>query len=401
MSSTPTRQRPLRRPSPAAGVSALLVTGVVLVAFNMRTAIAEIPPVLPDLGLSPSGQSLLATVPVVCFGVAALASPSLRRRLGEEGGLLLALVLLLGGILLRAAWPGAPAILFAGTIVVGCAIAVMNVLVPSLVRRRFPERVGSMTGVYTTALSLGGTLAAAATIPIRDATGSLSLALGVWAIPVGLAIVTWLPQRGPRVAAAAGRGAAALRALGSSPLAWHVTLFMGLQSLCYYAPLSWLPAIDRDRGIDPATAGLLLSLLNLVSLPSTLIAPMIAHRMRDQRWAAAGCSLLTAAGVVGTLLAPASTALVWVVVMGIGQGATLSLALLIIVVRAGDDETAARLSTMAQGVGYILGAAGPLVMGLLHAWTGGWSLPLVFLLCMVLVQATAGFLAGRDRTVHS
>jgi CP family cyanate transporter-like MFS transporter len=402
MSRAPIRDPALPRPSRAAvgPLSALAVLSVVAVAFNMRTAIGEIPPVLPDLGLSSAGQSILATVPVVCFGLAALGTPALRARLGEERGLLAALGFLLVGVLVRAAWPGGG--LFPGTVLAGCAIAVMNVLVPSLIRRRFPGHVGLMTGVYSTALVVGGSLAAAATVPLRDAAdGSLHLALGIWAIPVAIALVAWLPQRRHGALPPVAGGRAAIRALGRSPVAWYVTLFMGLQSLLYYAPLSWLPAIHRDEGIDPATAGFLLSTLNLVSIPTTFLAPVLAHRMRDQRKAVAGSVALTAAGLLGILLAPSSTALVWVVVLGLGQGASLSLALLMIVLRAGDDDTAARLSSMAQGFGYLLAATGPLVTGLVHAATGSWDLPLIMLIALCGVELVVGLAAARARVVYA
>ena len=389
------------RPSAVVPMSALAIAGIVLVALNMRTAVAEIPPVLPDLGLSNAAQSVLATVPVICFGLAALGAPALRTRLGEERGLLLALVALLVGVVLRAAWPEHVG-LFGGTVLAGCAIAVMNVLVPSLVRRRCPGRVGLMMGVYTTALVSGGSLAAATTVPLRDAAdGSLHIALGIWAVPIVVGIVAWLPQRGHRALPAVAGGREAIRALGRSPIAWYVTAFMGLQSLLYFAPLSWLPAIHRDQGIDPATAGVLLSTMNLVSIPTTFLAPVLAHRMRDQRKAVAGCVALTAIGLSGVLLAPSSTALVWVVIMGLGQGAALSLALLMIVLRAEDDHTAARLSSMAQGFGYLLAAAGPLVMGLLHAATGDWDVPLVVLIGLCAAELWAGLAAGRARVVHA
>ena len=403
MSRTPSREQILPRPPRAAVVpmSGLAVAGVLALAFNMRTAIGEIPPVLPDLGLSSAAQSILATVPVICFGLAALCAPALRTRLGEERGLLAVLVLLVAGVLVRAAWPsGAP--LFAGTVLAGCAIAVMNVLVPSMVRRRFSGHVGLMMGLYTGALVTGGSLAAGTTVPLRDAAGgSLHVALGIWAVPIGIALVVWMPQRRHRPLPPAPGGREAIRALAHSPVAWYVTVFMGLQSLLYFAPLSWLPAIHRNQGIDPATAGFLLSTLNLVSIPTTFVAPVLAHRMRDQRAAVAGCVALTATGLLGILLAPASTALVWVVVLGLGQGAALSLALLMIVLRAGDDHTAARLSSMAQGFGYLLAAAGPLVMGLLHAATGDWSVPLVWLVALCGVELTVGLAAARRRVVHA
>ena len=400
MSRAPVREPTSARPSAVVPLSALAVAGVVLVALNMRTAIAEIPPVLPDLGLSSAAQSVLATVPVICFGLAALAAPALRTWLGEERGLLAVLAVLLAGVLVRAAWPSGG--LFPGTVLVGCAIAVMNVLVPSLVRRRFPGHVGLMTGVYTTALVTGGSIAAATTVPLREAAdGSLHLALGIWAIPLVIGIAAWLPQRGHRALPSGAGGREAIRALGRSPVAWYVTAFMGFQSLLYYAPLSWLPAIHRDQGIDPAIAGVLLSTMNLVSIPTTFLAPVLAHRMRDQRKSVAGCVALTAIGLAGILLAPSSTALVWVVIMGLGQGAALSLALLMIVLRAGDDHTAARLSSMAQGFGYLLAAAGPLLMGLLHAATGGWSVPLLALIALCGAELWAGLAAGRARVVHA
>ncbi|HEX2102209.1 MAG TPA: MFS transporter [Solirubrobacteraceae bacterium] len=383
-------------------LSALAVAGVVLLAFNMRTAIAEIPPVLPDLGLSAAGQSVLAAVPVICFGLAALGAPAVRTWVGEERGLLAALLVLLGGLLVRAAWPEQDVALFGGTVLVGCSIAVMNVLVPSLVRRRFSGHVGLMTGVYTTALVAGGSIAAATTVPLRDAAGgSLHVALGIWAIPLVLGIVAWLPQRGHGALPPGAGGREAIRALGRSPVAWYVTAFMGFQSLLYYAPLSWLPAIHRDQGIDPATAGVLLSTMNLVSIPTTFLAPVLAHRMRDQRKGIAACVALTVIGLAGILLAPPSTALVWVLIMGLGQGAALSLALLMIVLRAGDDHTAARLSSMAQGFGYLLAAAGPLLMGLLHALSGDWTVPLLALIALCAAELWAGLAAGRARVVQS
>jgi CP family cyanate transporter-like MFS transporter len=402
MSRTPTREPTLSRPSPAAVVplSGFAVLSVVVVAFNMRTAVGEIPPVLPDLGLSTAAQSVLATVPVVCFSVAALGAPALRTRLGEERGLLTALVVLLAGVLLRSAWPDRG--LFPGTVLAGCGIAVTNVLVPSLVRRRFPGHVGLMTGVYSTALVSGGALAAGATVPLRDAAGgSLHLALGIWAVPIAIAVLVWAPQRRHRALSAEAGGREAIRSLGRNPVAWYVTLFMGLQSLLYYAPLSWLPAIHRGQGIDATKAGLLLSTLNLVSIPTTFLAPVLAHRMPDQRRAVVGSVALTAIALLGILLAPPSTALVWVVILGLGQGAALSLALLMIVLRAADDHTAARLSSMAQGFGYLLAATGPLLMGLLHAATGSWDVPLVSLLALCGAELLVGLAAARTRLVHS
>jgi len=174
---------------------------------------------------------------------------------------------------------------------------------------------------------------------------------------------------------------------------------MGLQSLTYFAPLSWLPTIYREEGIESVAAGGLLSVFNALGIVSSLAAPVLAARMRDQRGAVAATVALTAAGLVGLLVAPGSGALAWAVLLGLGQGAALSLALLMIVVRAGDDETAARLSGMAQGVGYTLAAVGPLGVGLLRAVSGGWTVPLLALLAVVALELVVGLAAGRDRVV--
>jgi MFS transporter, CP family, cyanate transporter len=393
------RQEEARAVAAAPRHRAVATAGFVLLALNLRMAITSVPPILPDLGLSSAGESLLTTLPVLLFGGAAAAGPALRARLGEERGLFAALALTVAGILARGLWLDAA--LFPATIVACAGIAVLNVLLPSFVRGRFAERVGPMTAAYTTALTAGATLAAGLTVPIRSAAGgSNAVALGIWAAPAAVALLAWVPQlRSPERHIPGPRGERRAVSLWRSPLAWQVTLFMGLQSLAYYAPLSWLPTIYREQGLSAATAGALLSVFNAVGIAANLATPVIAHRMRDQRAAITGAVALTAVGVVGLLVAPADLALLWAVVLGLGQGAALSLALLLIVMRAPDHDTSARLSSMAQGIGYLLAAAGPLGMGLLHGLTGGWTVPLLGLLVLCAFELAAGLGAGRARVV--
>jgi CP family cyanate transporter-like MFS transporter len=373
------------------------MAAVGLVALNLRMAVTSVPPILPDLGLSAAGESVLTTLPVVLFGAGALAAPAVRRRLGEEHALFAALVLLLAGLALRALWPG-PA-LFAGTTLACAGIAVLNVLLPSFLRRRFPERIGTMMGLYTAALIMGATLAAGLSVPVRDAAGgSNGVALGVWAVPLACALVAWAPLLRATGGPAPEEAPAAI-SLWRSPLAWQVTLFMGLQSLTYFAPLSWLPTIWRDEGLGAATAGGLLSIFNALGIVTSFVAPVVAARMRDQRAAVAAMVAPTALGVLGLLIAPRSGAVLWAVLLGLGQGGALSLALLMIVLRAPDDHTAARLSGMAQSVGYALAATGPLGIGLLHALSGGWTVPLLALLGIVAVELAVGLAAARPRVV--
>ncbi|MGH2947313.1 MAG: MFS transporter [Solirubrobacteraceae bacterium] len=377
----------------------LAVAGVLLLAASMRAGIAGVPPVLDDLGLQSAAKSLLVTIPVVCFGLGALAGPALRAAIGEERALFAVLVLLLAGLLVRAAWP--ESWLFPGTILAGLGIAGINVLLPSLIRHRFRAHAGAMTAAYTTALGVGAALTAGVAVPVLQATDSIEAALAVAVPPAALALLAWLPQL------RAGRGHVRRRrrrtpggrSVWRQPLAWQVTLFMGLQSVLYYGPLSWLPSIYRDHGVDAAAAGLLLMVMQLLSIVGSTIAPLLATRSRDQRPAIAGALALISAGALGLLVAPTVAPALWAVLLGIGQGAAFSLALLVIVLRAADGDTAADLSSMAQFGGYAIATIGPLTMGLLHGATGGWTAPLALLMVVAAVALAAGLASGRDRLV--
>jgi CP family cyanate transporter-like MFS transporter len=377
----------------------LAAAAVVLAGFNLRTAVAQVPPVLPDLELSRAAQSLVATLPVVCFGFVALGTVAILRRLGEERGVLAALALLTAGIAVRGVWPDVG--LIPGTVATGCAIAVVNVLLPGVVRRRFHDRAGAMTAAYTIALTLGATLAASLMVPIATADGgSLALAFGVWALPAALALAVWVPLAARPLARHARVARGEPRALLRSPLAWSVTLFFGAQSLVFYALLSWLPLVYRGRGVDASSAGALVGLLNLVEMAGSLLVLVIVARTRDQRPAVVASVVLILLGLVGVLAGSAGGAVVSVVLLGLGGGASLSLALLLIVVRASDDDGAVRLSAMAQGVGYLIGALGPLAFGMLHEVTGTWGVPLGLLVAVTGVQLVMGLHAGRLRVVH-
>lgn len=387
----------LGRAGPAFAVSAV---GVVLVALTMRQSVAGVPPILADLGLDPRLASLLVSIPVVCFSLGALAGPALRARLGEERAIFLVVATLLTGLLTRALWPAWG--LFPGTILAGLSIAVLNVLLPSLVKRRFADRVGAMMATYTVAMAVGSSLAAGLTFAVLQAAGgAIDVALGVWAVPAALALLCWLPQLGADGASAGGPAGRRTVTVWRDPLAWHVTFYMGMQSLLFYGPLSWLPAIFRDRGVDPAFAGVLLLVFNGLGIVGNLTFPVIAARRPNQRGPVAVAIVMTTIGLLGVLLAPTSTALLWVVILGVAQGASLSLALLAIVLRSPDPDTAAALSGLAQSGGYLLASLGPLAMGLLYTATGGWTVPLLFLLAVALAIWVPGLTAAQPRFVRS
>ena len=392
----------------------LLVLAVAAAGFNLRTAITSLPPLFPDLAtrldLSSAALSLLAATPVICFGVVSAFAAWLNRRFGEEAILLVALGVLSAGLLLRGAAPGV--LLFPGTALAASAIAILNVLLSSMVKRRWPERAGFLIGIYLTALSVGAILASLISVPVyRSSGGSLPLALGLWAAPAALAMLLWLPQlryRGagsPATAAPAAASAAALTAgrikIYRYALTWQVTAFMGLQSLLYYAALSWLPTIFQDRGSSPVAAGNLLALMGVGNLATSLLVPVLAHRTPGQRVLVVPSLVGTAAGLAGSLWAPLGQAPLWVLVLGISQGSCLGLAIFFMMARAPNPGVAASLSAFSQSVGYLVASVGPLEVGLLHTATGSWDIPVGLLLVLSACELAVGLLAARPLVLPS
>jgi CP family cyanate transporter-like MFS transporter len=396
MTATVVPETTTRRASPAwwIGVS------IVLVAANLRPAVVAVSPLLEEIQaverLSGTAAGVLTALPVLCFGLLAPVAPRLAARFGIERTLFGALVVLCLGIALRIV--DATAALFAGTVLVGGAIAVGNVLLPGLIKRDFAHRTGLMTGLYTMAITAGGGLAAGLTVPVARAAGlGWHGALGAWGLFALVALLVWSPQahgaqHRPRQESGSPGG------LWRNALAWQVTAFMGLQSLCFYAAAAWLPAVFVSRGADAAAAGWLLSLANGVGIAGSLVAPVVAARLRAQTAVAVAATGVTALGLLGTLLLPGAE-IVSMAVFGIGQGAAIGTALTLIVLRAPDGAHASQLSGMAQSMGYLLAASGPFMLGALHDLTDSWTVPLVVLLALLAPQALSGGLAGRERFV--
>jgi MFS transporter, CP family, cyanate transporter len=428
-----TAPRDLRAPQRARALErALLVIGVAALGFNLRAAITSLPPVFPELAgrlqLSAPEISVLAATPVLCFAVVSGIAPSLSRRLGEERVLLAAIILLTAGLLLRGAAPGT--MLFPGTVAAAAAIAVMNVLLSSLIKRRWPQRAGFLIGLYITALSVGAITGSLVSVPLwRGTGGSVPLALGWLAGPAALAALLWVPQLksghlartypassaadalaaddgrpGDRAGSpvAAGPAAAATRsrvAVHRHALTWQITLFMGIQSLLFYAALSWLPTILRDRGVSAAAAGSLLALMGVGNMAVSLVVPVAAHRMRAQYALVVPTVAATAIGLAGVVYLPLGFAAMWMLILGAGQNAALCLAIFFTMARAPHAAAAASLSSLAQAVGYLLASAGPLEVGLLRSATGSWNVPLAVLFALTGILLVAGLLAARPRVL--
>ena len=384
--------------SPTLARQVLLGASLILIAFNLRPVFGSIsvllPEVMRDTGMGPTAASLLTTLPLLCLGIFAVPAPALSRRFGPERTLFGALLLICIGTLLRGT--GNLPLLFASTALAGAGIAVGNVLLPGLVKRDFPTHAAMMTGFYTLAVCAGASGSTAFTVPLERHVfhGSWALTLAAWALPAALVLLLWAPQAlaaKPLPAHAQARSGS----LWHDPLAWQVTGFMGLQSALAYIVLGWLAPMLRERGLDGAEAGYVVALSILVQLATCLVTPSIAARCRDQRAIAVGLAAIILVSMLAFIFAPLSGRWLWAVLLGCGQGGAFALALSLIVMRSPDSAATAQLSAMAQGGGYILASAGPLLAGLLRGWTGSFESSAILFVIVSLAMAWCGWGAGR------
>ncbi|MEV0615484.1 MFS transporter [Nonomuraea sp. NPDC050404] len=381
--------------------SVLLVAGFALAALNLRPALAGVSPLLDeimnDVGLSPAGGGAITTVMVVCLGIFGPLTPLLARRIGLDRTLLAGLLVIAAGVALRGT--GGVFVLYLGSALAATAIAVMNVSMPGIVKQHFPTRVNLLTGVYVSCVVGGAAAASALVVPIEHATGyDWRGVTALLAVPALLAALLWLPQA-LRGRPAGQNGPRPFGEVLRSRVTWYVTALMGLQSLTFYVMLAWLPTIYLEAGYPADQAGYLLSLTNLVQVGTSLAVPVLAGRRASQVPYVVGAGALTVLGYLGVLLAPTTLPWLWMIVLGIGQGASFALALLIIALRPADPATVTALSAVAQSVGYVVAALGPLAFGFLRQVSGGWTVPLIAGLGVCAVQIVAGWFAGRPATL--
>ncbi|WP_137990194.1 CynX/NimT family MFS transporter [Streptomyces vilmorinianum] len=397
---------------PALWVTRLVVVGLVLAALNLRPAITSLGALLEEVrdGLHMSGSvaGVLTSVPPLCFAVFGITAPRLARRFGNAAVVCAGMAAILAGLAVRPFASGTAGFLAASALAL-MGIAVSNVLMPVIVKRYFPGRVGTMTGLYSMALALGTSLAAAATVPMTTALGgSWRTGLGAWAILAALAVLPWLAllrDRGTRSPAAFPDRAAHAPAAGAplritrSRTAWALGAFFGLQATGAYITMGWMPQIFRDAGVPAGTAGVLLAVTMVMGVPLAFVIPRLATRLRNQGPIAVGLGLCGLAGYTGLYVAPAAGAWAWALLLGVSNCA-FPLALTMIGMRSRTGAGVVRLSAFAQSVGYLISIPGPLLVGVLYQHSGGWGLPIALMAGLMLPQMVVGTLAGRDRTVE-
>tara|TARA_R110001599_G_scaffold1889_1_gene9484 strand:- start:16328 stop:17512 length:1185 start_codon:yes stop_codon:yes gene_type:complete len=381
----------------------LLIAGIILIGFNLRPALSGVGPLIAMIreatGLSNSMLGLLTTLPLVAFGVLSTLTPLFTRRFGIEKTLSGALLLLTVGIVLRAF--GYIPLLFLGTILLGIAIAFGNVLLPALVKRDFDKRSGFMTSLYSGMMGVGAALAAGLSVPIAESfPGSWKTSLGVWGLFSFLAFLVWVSQNKFSVPTNSKRSfKKAMKDLGSNALAWNVALFLGLQSIAFYVILAWLPDILISKGFSSSEAGWYLSLSQVTGVLGSVLVPVIAAKKDDQRKYISALILLEALSLIGLWLGTNATVFLWVSGIGFSLGGSFGLALLFIVLRSSDSETATELSGMSQSIGYLLAATGPILIGAVFDITGDWDTALYILFMILFFKLYTGLKAGKAQAI--
>ncbi|MDL5200737.1 MFS transporter [Streptomyces sp. ALI-76-A] len=406
-------------PGTRAWTTRLVVVGIVLSALNLRPAITSLGALLEEvrdgLGMSGGTAGLLTSVPPLCFALFGMTAPRLARRFGAGAVVCAGMTAIAAGLLIRP-YAGGTAGFLAASALALMGIAVSNVLMPVIVKRWFPDRVGSMTGLYSMALALGTSAAAAVTVPMTRALGgSWQSGLSVWAALAAAAVLPWIPlvrERGPAPAErtpARGRPSAERAPTGEQPsaalritrsrTAWALAVFFGLQATAAYITMGWMAQIFRDAGVPAGTAGLLLAVTMVMGVPLAFVIPRVATRLPHQGPIVLALGVCGLAGYTGLYLAPAGGAWAWAVLLGVSNCA-FPLALTMVGMRARTGAGVAQLSAFAQSTGYLISIPGPLLVGVLYESSGGWGLPIALMTALMIPQMVVGVLAGRDRTVE-
>ncbi|MBP2115829.1 CynX/NimT family MFS transporter [Paenibacillus silagei] len=385
----------------------LMIVGIIFIAANLRAPLTSVGPLVSlirdNVHISNTLAGLITTVPLIAFALLSPFVPRLGQKYGVERIILISLIILSTGIAVRSL--SGALTLYMGTAILGFAITMCNVLLPSLIKREFPQQMGTMTGVYSVSMNLCGAIASGISVPLAVGAGlNWQGALGIWGVLSIVSILFWIPQlknpAQPAVVASSAANHPQVK-IWRSPLAWQVTLFMGIQSAIFYVLVAWLPEILKDQGISSSQSGWFLSVMIMASLPFAFIVPVMAGRMSNQRILVVITAVLLLTGTLGLLYSSIQLLLFWVIILGIGGGFAFGLSMMFFGLRTQSAQQAAELSGMAQSIGYLLAATGPALIGYLHDASHSWSAPLLIMVGASALLGIIGLGAARNQFVGS
>ncbi|MFN3998752.1 CynX/NimT family MFS transporter [Algoriphagus sp.] len=378
-----------------------LILGIILISINLRTSIASVGPLIPfireDLEISNGLAGFLTTLSLLTFAVFSLFAPSIGKRLGHGKAIFLGILLLAIGVVVRVL--GGIELLYLGTALTGIGIVIANVLMIPFFKARLPTKIGLMTAILSTGMSLFAAVASGISVPLAVDLGlGWRGSLASWVVLMALALVVWIPQMSSRNVGHQGDLLAA-KTVWKSKLAWQITLFMGAQSVMYFTMVTWLPDMLIARGMSPVKAGIALSYMQLISLIGTFFVPNILIKLKEQSNVILIVGIAYLVGYSALFIHNEGIAFAALTVIGIGSGASLSIAYTLISLRTAEDLTTAKLSGMVQSAGYILAALGPLIFGISLDLFDNWNFLIWFLLLMTVQFIVFGLPAGRNRKI--
>lgn len=383
----------------------ILMSGIIFIAFNLRSPITSVGPLISliqvDVGLSASAAGWLTSLPLLAFAVMSPLAPKIAHRLTIEWAMLIGVILIMIGTSIR---PTSFAfLLFTGTLFIGLGIAILNVLLPSFVKDKFPYKIGLMTSIYTTSMGTTAAFASGFSYPIANGLGlGWKLTVFIWGAPaiVAFFLIIYLAMKNGKKKEIKTNMIQAETKMWKSKVAWYVAIFMGTQSLLFYVTVAWLPTILQDNGMSPTMAGWMLSISQFVGLPVGFLVPVIAEKFKSQQGVVIVLLIFCFLGYGGLIFSSSTTLLIIsCILVGIMVAGSFPLALTMIGLRARNAKDAAELSGMAQTLGYLLAAVGPILIGFLYDFSGGWTVPLIAILLNSVIVLISGLLAGRNQYV--
>lgn len=381
----------------------LFVLGIVCISFTMRSPITSVGPIVEilrdNLHISNVIAGFITTIPLLAFAVVSPIVPKVSRRIGIERTLFIAMFILAIGVILRSL--GSSTMLYIGTVLIGIGIAFSNVLMPSIIKLRFPLQIGLLTAIFTVSMNVTASLAAGVSYPIATTALGWQGTLCIWLVFIIIAIIVWLPQtkKTDHVNAANLSGKPPKKKIWQYPLTWALTFAMGFQSFLFYTTVAWVPAMLTEQGMSASASGAMFSVLQFSQIPMTFIIPILAGRTRDQRPLVVMFSLFYLIGFGGLLLEWTSLTWLWMIFLGLAGGASFGICMMFFSVRARNAYEAAELSGFGQSIGYLLAATGPVLYGFVHDYAGGFHSANFVYLAVAIILFFFSYASAKDRYV--